>query len=169
MAVGRRIGRVLIENFWPWFRDNVWPLIRAEVVALVKHLVRDVRQTVERWLSRQSRRQEEARAGIERADKAARQAEAAGDAAEANTQRRLAEVWRGVADSLREENEALRRELEDLVSRADAVVSKVERGVNLRPTADYPALDFAGRELPLLPPSTPLRCSKCGSDLLHEQ
>lgn len=166
MAVSRAISRVLIKVLWPLFRDNVWPLIRDDVVALVKGLIRDLRQTFEEWLSRQSRREADARAGVERAHEAAKHAEAGGDTAEANAQGRVAEVWRSVADSLREENETLKLQLKDLMSRADEVVKKVEQGVELRLTAGLPAVSFAGRELPLLPPSTPLRCSKCGGEVL---
>lgn len=161
MAVRRGFRRQLTAYFWAWFREMLWPAIQAELVALITGLVHELRQWAQEWLSRSSRRQEEARDGFERADKAAKEADAGGDTAEANTQRRVAEVWRSVADSLREENEALKHELQDLMSHADQLAGKVEQGVQLRLSA--------GDNLSLLPASNPLHCSKCGADLLNEQ
>ncbi len=168
MASGRSFRRLLFKFLWPWFRDQVWPLIRDELVALLKRFAQDIGRWFEEWRERQTRREEEVRASAERARHAEKEAAAKGDAAEADTQRRIAEVWRNVADLFREENETLKKEFKDAMSRADDAVKQVEQSVDVHPTVDLPALTFAGRELLLPPPSppTPLHCPKCGAEVL---
>jgi hypothetical protein len=165
MAIGRTIIRVILEVLWPWFRDNVWPVIREEVVALLRQLFQDIRQWVEEWLSRQARREDEARASAEVAREAEKQAAASGNFAEAEAQRRIAEVWKQVADSFREENEILKKQLKDLMSRGDDAMKQV-REMKLRTSADHPSFTIGGRELPLPPPSSgSVRCPHCGAEI----
>lgn len=144
------IKKFIVQKFWPWFIQYVWPIIQSEVVSVVMTIFEVLRKRVERYVNNRNQTQQDA--AQKKAAEAERQAESATDAAEAAHFRGRAEAYREQAESLSRENAELRRELNKIIRlSANDVQSSVD---NIKLTiSDSDHLEIGNKNIPFLRPT----------------
>lgn len=128
-----QVQKFLKKVFWPWFRKQVWPLIREAVAdialqAITLFVDRVQQAASDVFESRRSRAAENAAA-------AAAKAEASTSPSEDEKYRAIAQVWREVAEMHRIDKEELEQKLEQLMSESSTSVRDAYDA--LEPSADF--------------------------------
>jgi F0F1-type ATP synthase membrane subunit b/b' len=99
----------IIKTFWPFFRDNVWPIIKDQIISIISTAFEYFRKRIEEILNQSSREREEQ--AERKAQEAEEQATNAKDKAETEKYSAIAEIWRQVAEDYRQQNELLKEKL----------------------------------------------------------
>jgi len=109
MSKSSQIAQFITKYFWPPFRDFIWPIIKDEVISIIKITFKDLQKQYEEILTERGRKREEE---VKRkAQEAEEQANKAKDKAEAEYYKKLADVWHGVFEEFRQDNELLKEKL----------------------------------------------------------
>jgi len=146
-SIFESVKRFIVKQFWPWFIQHAWPLIKEEVIAAVSQVLIFMRKNLEDFLAaRNAKQQEDINA---KAKEAESKAEAAMDEAEAARWRGKAEAYREQADNLRVENEELRKELERLMGEGIKDLRTSVDNINVE-LKESKTLEIGSRSIPLL-------------------
>jgi len=130
--IAEAIIQFLIKKFWPWFLENIWPLILKHIISIATDTLENLSKRLNRFFA--DRMEKRTQNATERAHEATEAAAAATTDSEREKHEAVAKVWREVADQFRAENEALHAQVIELIARAQQSVQE-----DLRQTK--PAID----------------------------
>ncbi|RJG11111.1 hypothetical protein D3879_15740 [Pseudomonas cavernicola] len=134
--IAEAIIQFLIKTFWPWFLENIWPLILKHIISVVTDSLDSLSNRINRFFA--DRMKKRSQNAAERAHEATEAAAAATTDSEREKHEAVAKVWREVAEQFRSENEALHAQVIELIARTQQSVQEDLR--HTKPAID----DLAG-------------------------
>ena len=159
MSIWQWVKKLIVEIFWPWFKEFVWPIIKKAIEELISYIIGTV-EKIKKWTSEKAKNNaENANKKADEFDKMAEFAKTHEAHEEADKFRAVAQVWREVAEQFRQENELLKREIDDISKTAKKEVSeKVDNlNIDLDFSHEKPKFMIGGNSynLPALPYNLP--------------
>lgn len=155
MSVWQWIKEVIVEIFWPWFKEVAWPFIKQHLKELIIFAFELLKEKLKEWASERAKSNTEN--ASQKADEFEKKAESAKTYEEADKFRAIAQVWREVAEQFRQENELLRRKIDEISKDAEEEASaKVDKlNMDLDFSYEKPKFIIGGDSynLPALPSS----------------
>lgn len=121
MNIWQWVKKVIVEIFWPWFKEFAWPIIKKAIEDLVIYIVGIIIEKIKKWTSERAENNTEN--ANQKADEFDKKAESAKTHEEADKFKAVAQVWREVAEQFRQENELLKREIDDISKNAEKEAS----------------------------------------------
>ena len=153
MSIFNTITKFVVKQFWPWFKEFVWPLLKEHVIELIVVFLKRFKSEIRDWVSgRSERRSTEAE---EKAAAAENKAKATSDVNEAERLRATAQVWREVAEQLRRDNDELKAKIDEVEAEAKAAaegtVQEMDFDLDFTEAKPVLLLDKNRHKLPELP------------------